>query len=332
VNEAGFVRRRKLDWDRLEEYAARLDGKGERMSGRDLFDVISLYRRVSGDLARARTLEVRPDLIAYLNGLVGRMHFRLYTARTYPMGKLGGFFTAGFPQAVRRSGRYVLAATLLLLVPAVAAYLAVRLRPEWGPVFAPPGYAQMAEQAFGNDFGEKARAGGTNALMHSFYIVNNTRVAILAFGTGIFLGLGSILVTAYNGLLVGGVAALVQQKGLGGNFWAFVSSHGGIELGAIVIAAAAGLRVGLCLVNPGPWPVRKALALAAREAGLLMGGVVVMLALAAMIEAWISPSTMPNGLKYVLGLGNLAALLAYLGLAGRTSDRTIVDRGSSQLL
>ncbi len=332
MNEAGFVRRRKLDWDRLEEYAARLDGKGEKLSGRDLFDVISLYRRVSGDLARARTLEVRRDLIDYLNGLVGRMHFRLYTARTYPMRKLGSFFTAEFPRAVRRAGRYVLAATLLLALPALAAYLAVRLRPEWAAVFAPPGYAQMAEQAFGSEFGEKARTGGVNALMHSFYIVNNTRVAILAFGTGIFLGLGSILVTAYNGLLVGGVAALVEQKGFGGNFWAFVSSHGGIELGAIVLSAAAGLRVGLCLVNPGPWPVRKALALAARESGLIMGGVVVMLALAAMIEAWVSPSTMPNGLKYLLGLGNLAALLAYLGLAGRTSDRAIMDRGSAELL
>lgn len=317
MNEAGFVRRRKSDWDRLEEYGARLDGKGERMTGRDLFEVISLYRRVSGDLARARTLKVRADLVDYLNGLVGRVHFRLYTVRTYPFSKISGFFKADFPQAVRRAWRPVLAATLLLVLPALGAYAAVGLRPEWSAAFAPPGYVDTIEQSFGKDFGGKDRPGGTNALMHSFYIVNNTRVAILAFASGIFLGLGSILVTFYNGLILGGVAAIVQQKGVGGNFWAFVSSHGGIELGAIVIAAAAGLKIGLSLVNPGPWPVKKALALAAKEAGLLMGGVIVLLLLAAMIEAWVSPSALPNRAKYLLGLVNLTALLAYVTLAGR---------------
>ncbi len=332
MNESAFVRRRQPDWDRLEEYAGRLDGKGDRMSGRDLFDAISLYRRVSGDLARARTLNVRRELIDYLNGLVGRMHFRLYTARTYPMGKLGRFFTSEFPRAVRRARGHVAAATLLLLLPALGAYVAVQAHPEWSTVFAPPGYAETLDQAFGGDFGKKDRAGGANALMHSFYIVNNTRVAILAFASGIFLGLGPILVTAYNGLLVGGVAALVRQRGFEGNFWAFVSSHGGIELGAIVIAAAAGLRVGLCLVNPGPWPLRKALALAAREAGLLMGGVIAMLALAAMIEAWVSPSAMPNGLKYLLGIAHLAGLLAYLTLAGREPVHAPVDKTSPGLL
>jgi len=322
VNEAQFVRLRKPEWQRLEAFAARLDGQGERLTGKNLFDLISLYRRTAGDLARARTLKVRPDLVDYLNGLVGRVHFRLYTARAYPFRKFLDFYRAEFPRVVRRSAKPLAVTLLLLFVPAFGAYAAVKANPFLETAFAPPGYAEQAEEAFGDSFGEKERSGGTQALMHSFYIVNNIRVAILAFAAGIFLGLGTILIIMVNGMILGGAAALVEYHGVAGNFWSFVAPHGGIELGAIVIAGAAGLRIGLALLNPGPLTRRHALAAAAKEAGLLMGGVITLLALAAMIEAWISPSLLPGGIKLALGAFNLIALVAYLTLAGRGKEKS----------
>jgi uncharacterized membrane protein SpoIIM required for sporulation len=218
---------------------------------------------------------------------------------------------------VRRAWRQVLASALLLFVPAFGAYAAVRANPALDTAFAPAGYVEQMDQAFGEDFGKKDRPSGANALMNSFYIVNNVYVSILAFATGALLGLGSAFVLVMNGMILGGVAAIVAKKGMTLNFWAFVASHGGIELGAIVIAGAAGLLIGLAVLAPGALPRKRALAVAAKDAGLLMGGVVTLLVIAAAVEAWISPSSLAPTTKLTIGAFNLAALFAYLGFAGR---------------
>lgn len=317
MNEALFLKRRRPQWQKLESYAARLDGRGEALSGAELVALVSLYRMSTGDLARARMLQAHPDVIDYLNHLVGRVHFLVYAAPPYPWRKALGFFRSGFPAAVRRQWRYVLGSVLLLLLPALAAFAAVQVEPSLGGAFAPPGYLEQIEKAFGSGFGKETRASGANALATSFYIVNNIQVSFLAFSTGIFLGLGSAWILIFNGVLLGGVGAVIHQHGLSNNFWSFVASHGGIEMGAIVLAGAAGMRIGFALLNPGFQTRGRALTEAGREAGLLMFGVIVMLGIAAMIEAWISPSTLPNAAKLTLGAANLAALTLYLVAAGR---------------
>ncbi len=317
MNEAIFLKKNRPEWARIEGLAARLDGSGRPLSGTELFTLVSLYRKITGDLARARMLKLHPDVVDYLNQLVGRVHFLVYAPPPYPFGRVLEFFRSGFPQAVRRQWRYVLGAILLVLVPAVAAYVAVAAEPSLGAAFAPPGYVDEVEKNFGKTFGKEARPAGMGAIATSFYITNNIKVAFLAFAWGAFLGLGSVHILAFNGIVLGGVGAVVHQHGLSYNFWSFVASHGGIEIGAILLSGAAGMRIGFALLNPGIRTRKAALAEAGREAGLLMFGVIVMLALAAVIEAWISPSTLPNGVKLAFGTLNLVALTAYLTLAGR---------------
>jgi uncharacterized membrane protein SpoIIM required for sporulation len=321
MNEALFLKRNRPEWARIEAYAARLDGKGKPLSGSELFALVSLYRKITGDLARARMLQLHPDVVDYLNQLVGRVHFLVYAPPPYPFRKVLDYFRSGFPQAVRRQWRYVLASILLLIVPALASYWAVTAEPSMATAFAPPGYVEQVEQSFGESFGKEDRPSGMGALATSFYIVNNVKVSFMAFALGAFFGLGSVTVLAFNGMILGGVAAVIRMHGLSYNFWSFVASHGGIELGAILLAGAAGMRVGFSLLNPGMKTRKAALAEAGREAGLLMFGVIVMLGLAALIEAWISPSSLPNGLKLTLGAVNLATLTAYLTLAGRAPGR-----------
>lgn len=320
MNEIEFTKRHRGEWKRLETYADRLDGKGTAMGPGDLFAFLSLYRRVAGDLARARGAKMSPKLVEYLNQLVGRVHFRVYAGRAYPLHRIWEFFLSGLPRMVRRLGPYVLASAALLFVPAVAAYVAARTNPDLAAVFSPPGYIEGMERAFGESFGKEERPAAVGAFMHSFYIVNNVQVSFWAFALGVFLGLGSMYVLSVNGLILGGVGAAVLDHGLAYNFWSFVAPHGGIELGAIVLSGAAGLRIGLSFVNPGMKTRAASLVDGARDAGLVMLAVVAMLLVAAAIEAWISPSTLPNPVKLALGALNLGALLAYFGLAGREGE------------
>jgi uncharacterized membrane protein SpoIIM required for sporulation len=321
VSEARFVRQNQRDWRRLEEYEARLDGTGAGLSGQELFAFVSLYRKVTGDLARARTLRLRPDLVDYLNGLVGRLHLKVYAAPPYPARRILDFYAVTLPATVRRLWRHVAASAALLFVPALLAWVAVSVNPHLSTAFVPAGFAEQLDQMYGKGF-DADRPAGAAAFMTSFYIVNNIQVSFWAFALGIFLGLGSASVLAFNGMVLGGVATLVHEHGHSSNFWSFVASHGGIELGAIVISGAAGLRIGLSLVNPGMLARRDALVEASKDAGLLMFGVMTMLVLAAGIEAWISPSPLPREAKWTLGVVNLVAVLAYFAVAGRRVRRS----------
>ncbi len=316
MSEARFVRQNRPDWTRLEAYEARLDGRGAALTGEDLFAFVSLYRKVTGDLARARMLMLRPDLVEYLNGLVGRLHLRVYAAPPYPFRRILDFYRTVLPRTVRRLWRQVAASATLLVLPALAAWVAVSVNPHLATSFAPEGFVEQLDRMYGKSFGGE-RPAGMAALMTSFYIVNNIQVSFWAFSLGIFLGLGSAFVLVNNGMVVGGVAAVIHQHGYSSNFWSFVSSHGGIELGAIVLSGAAGLRIGLSLVNPGLLTRRDALVEASKDAGLLMFGVITLLVIAAGIEAWVSPSPLPRELKWAFGAVNLAGFVAYLALAGR---------------
>ncbi len=317
MNDALFLRRNKPDWVRLEAFAARLDGRGAPLSGGDLFTFISLYRKVSGDLARARTLGARAEVVEYLNHLVGQVHLRVYAPPPYRFRRILDFYRETLPRTVRRLWKYVMAAALLLVVPAAATYLAVRGNPPLATAFTPPGYAEKVEEMFGGSFGKEGRSSGMGAIMTSFYIWNNVQVSFLAFAIGIFLGAGTVCVLAFNGMILGGVAAVIDQYGLTYNFWSFVASHGGIELGAIVLSGAAGLRVGLSFLAPGLLTRRDALVAGAKDAGLVMFGVITLLVVAALLEAFVSPSTLANPVKLALGAVNLAGFVAYFTFAGR---------------
>jgi uncharacterized membrane protein SpoIIM required for sporulation len=318
MKDSPFVRARQADWSRLAAYADRFEKKGKSsLKSKEILEFVSLYRRATSDLARARTLKAHPEVVGYLNHLVGRIHLQIYTARSMRWDLILDYFRRGFPEAIRSNFRWVAASILLLFGPAVAAYVAVEANPALARVFSPPGYVDQIDEAFGSGFGEKGRSPGAAALGTSFYIFNNVQVSFMCFATGIFFGLGSLYFLAVNGAILGGIASIIRQNGLTHNFWSFVAPHGGIELTAIVISGAAGMMVGAALINPGPHTRARALIEAGREAGRMLYGIIAMLVLAALIEASFSPSTLPNFVKIAVGIANLAAVIVYFTLAGR---------------
>ena len=94
--------------------------------------------------------------------------------------------------------------------------------------------------------------------------------------------------------------------------------HGAFELTAIALAGAAGLKLGWALLAPGRLPRGEALRLAAIRAVRLLGGAALFLLIAAFIEAyWSSMTFSTPTVKYWVGAGLWALVLAYLCLAGR---------------
>jgi len=225
-----------------------------------------------------------------------------------------------FPEQVRGQWPYVLVAAIAFFGPFLGAIAAI----QWFPDFVH--YIVPAEQLgkFQSDYAPgNARFGAgreaeSDLRMFGFYIANNVRIDLQAVAGGIFFGLGTLAALIFNGTFLGAIAGHLTQIGYGGNFWGFVSGHAALELVGLVLAGAAGLRLGYALVAPGRLTRGAALRAAGPDTATLLYGAAVMTTGAAVIEAfWSSRVSIPLEVKVAFGVAMWFITLAFLAFGGR---------------
>jgi uncharacterized membrane protein SpoIIM required for sporulation len=313
MKQAPFEARHAAEWVAFEQF---LD---KPTAGFDPAELPSRYRRLCQSLALAADRQYSPALVDRLNGLALRGHHLLYQSRRRQTQRAVEFVLAGFPALVRFEWRLVAVAALLFFGPLAALIAVLQVFPEFVHYLLTP--EQIA--SFHQMYDPAARRLGmreadTSLLMFGFYIWNNVRIGFQTFAGGLVFGVGSIWFLASNGVIIGAVAGYLTHIGYGEPFWSFVAGHSSLELLAIVLSGAAGLRLGMAVVAPGPVSRKAALVAAARPAVRMMYGAALMFFAAAFVEAFWSPLTeMPYRVKIIAGVCGWAVLLAYFAFAGR---------------
>lgn len=317
MKQAEFERRGEPLWHAFAEQLAVLEADRTALPSPQF---AHQYRQICQAHALCEHRQYTGQLDTYLADLVVRGQRYLYRRRTRFGQAFWRFVIASFPSAVRREARLFLLVSALFYLPALGFAWALSYQPDLIYSLMPPQAVQHLETMYQPDnitLGE-ARDSGTNWEMFGFYIRNNISVAFRTCASGLLLGVGSLLLLLYNGLMLGGAAAHLSHLGYSQTFFTFVIGHGSFELTAIVIATMAGLRLGLALVAPGRMPRLSALRKAGEQAIVLAMGAGLMLVIAAFIEAfWSSNNLLGAPLKYSVGALLWACVGAYLLLAGR---------------
>ena len=101
------------------------------------------------------------------------------------------------------------------------------------------------------------------------------------------------------------------------NFYTFVTAHSSFELTAIVLSGAAGLRLGWGLVDTQGQSRVSSLRREAANALPAVGAAVVLFVLAALVEGYVSASSLPYSAKAAVAILSAAVIIAYLTLGGR---------------
>lgn len=311
-------------WSELEAALDRIEGRHAGAAAIDGAHIAWLYRGACEQLALARARAYPVHLIEQLEGLTQRAHQAVYQRRGADGARLARLFLVDIPRAVRAHARYVLVATLVFVLPLVASAVATALDPGFALTVHDAQSVRQFERMYGDDaeaFGRQREA-DTDVAMFGHYVINNIGIAFRSFASGVFLGVGSLIVLAFNGVFAGTIAGYLGARGLGDNFYSFVVTHSAFELTAIVLAGAAGLALGHALLAPG----RRTRLLALRQAALgtvpILYGVFAMLLVAAFVEAfWSSARWVPNEVKYGVGALCWALVLGWLSLMGRPPRR-----------
>ncbi len=308
-------------WQRFERLLQQLEGRAESGAERiSSATFASDYRRLCHHLSLARERHYSSQLIERLNEMVLRGHQQLYRRKTHLLSSFLAFIVVGFPQLVRREWRLCLLASGLLYLPALLLFFFVWRYPELIYAILDPAMVESFERMYdpAADHLGQERGASSDFYMFGYYIQNNISIGFRTFAGGILFGLGSIFFLVFNGSLFGALAAHVTNIGYQASFFPFVIGHGAFELTAIALSGAAGLKLGFALLAPGRRGRLAALREAAREAVPMVFGVILMLLIAAFVEAfWSASSVVEPWGKYLVGSIMWCFVALYFLLMGR---------------
>ncbi len=310
MNLDRFVALHQPTWHRLEAMARRRPGT---LSADDIATFVQDYQRASTHLSMARTTYADPDLTGRLSQLVAESGATLFGTRARTWAVPVRFVTETFPAALWHLRRHVLVATATFLGVAVALGFWVAGSPSALDAGIPPA---IQDALVAGDFVEYYSENPSGQFFAEVGL-NNIQVGFLAFAVGIAAGLPTIGVLVVNAANVGLAGGLFHARGVAGTFWSFILPHGMIELTAVFVAAGMGLALGWSWIDPGERSRGESLREQASRAVTVVTGLVAVFGMAALIEGFVTGSSLPTWLRIGIGVLAEVGFITYAVVLGR---------------
>jgi uncharacterized membrane protein SpoIIM required for sporulation len=307
VDLDAFVSVHREEWAELEDLVGR-----RRLSGADADRLVLLYQRTATHLSAVRSAAPDPALVGRLSSLVARARSRLTGSREPVWRDVVRFFVVSFPAALWRIRWWTAGVTAAFLVVAVASGAWVAGDPA---VQATMGSDAEIRRLVNSDFEAYYSEHPATSFAARVW-TNNAWIAAQCVAFGIS-GVWVVWVLLQNALNVGAVGGLMAANDRADVFFGLILPHGLLELTAVFVAAAAGLRVFWAWVDPGPVTRSRSLAHEGRALVTVAMGLVVVLAVSGVIEGFVTPSPLPTWARIGIGALALLAFGAYAGVLGR---------------
>jgi uncharacterized membrane protein SpoIIM required for sporulation len=313
VDVDAFVLAHRPTWDRLETLVKRR----RKLTGAEVDELVDLYQRVSTHLSMVRSASSDSVLVGRLSGLVASARSAVTGAHAPVWSEFARFWTVSFPVVAYRAWRWWLGAAVASVVVAVLMGSWVAGNPEvQAAVGTPSDIAELVNHDFASYYSENPA--GSFALR---VWINNSWVAAQCIGYAVVLGLPIPYVLFQNAANVGVTGGLMFDAGKGDVFLGLLTPHGLLELTAVFLAAAVGMRLGWSVVSPGDRPRGQVLAEQGRAVVSVAVGLVVVLLVSGLIEALVTPSPLPTFARIAIGVAAELAFLSYVVHFGRKAAR-----------
>jgi uncharacterized membrane protein SpoIIM required for sporulation len=309
VDVDAFVLAHRGTWDRLEQLVKRR----RRLTGPEIDELVELYQRVSTHLSMVRSASGDSVLVGRLSTLVARARSAVTGAHAPLWSEFTRFWTVSFPVVAYRAWRWWLGTAIAFFAVATVIAIWVAGTPE---VQATLGTPREIDQLVNHDVASyySDNPAGSFALQ---VWVNNSWVAAQCIGYAILLGLPIPYVLFQNAANLGVIAGLMFHAGMGDVLLGLLIPHGLLELTAVLLAGAAGMRLGWSVISPGNRPRGQVLAEQGRAVVAVAVGLVGVLLVSGLIEALVTPSPLPTFVRIGIGVIAEALFLAYIVYFGR---------------
>lgn len=321
-----YVAEHAGEWRRLEQLSNR-----RRLNADEVDELVALYQRAATHLSVVRSRFPDPTLISRLSRLVLGARSAITGKRPRSWGTFARFFLVTFPLAVYRGRAWWISVTLACTALSGGLMAYVALNPDVVTLFLSQSEIDaIVESGFVSYYSENQPQDFAMMVW-----TNNAFLSAQCLASGVLIlpVLYLLWANEFNLGLVGGV-----MIGNGGSevFFTHILPHGMLELTCVYVAAGFGLRIAWAWIAPGRDKTRgRAMAETAREAMLVALGLIAVLFVSGLIEAYVTPSAAPAALRIGVGAMALIGFLAYVLILGRmaseagaSADLEDIERGA----
>jgi uncharacterized membrane protein SpoIIM required for sporulation len=316
VDLDAFVSARSPQWARLGVLSRRAR-RPRRLTGDELDELVLLYQRAATDLSVIRSSAPDPVLVGRLSRLVADARSSITGPHGSAWVNARHFVAVRFPAELYRLWRWWASVGVVFCGVALGLGVWIATHPHVQHALAPSSTVRaLVNHDFKNYYTEHP------AQDFAFNVwTNNAWVAALSLALGVFLGVPTVLLMFVNAANVGVDGGYMAAAGHTGEFFGLILPHGTLELTALFIASGVGLKLGWTVVDPGPRRRTDALAEEGRAAGSVAIGLVGVLAISGLLEAFVTPSPLPTWARIAIGLLVWVAFLAYVVVLGGRAVR-----------
>ncbi len=304
MKETNFIKQNREKWERLEKAIDNPREKAEELS--------DLFIQITDDLSYSRTFYPNRSIRAYLNWLAQRLFFKIYRAKKLKKNSFFNFWTDELPQIMYESRREVLLAFSVFILSMLVGAFSQHMDPSFANIVLGEGYVEETIRNIesGDPLAIYKSSGPFG--MSIGIIANNLFVALLCFLLGVFASIGSIGMLVSNGVMVGVFQYFFYERGLLGESFLTIWTHGALEISSIVLSGAAGIVAGKGLLFPGTYHRLKAFQMSAQRGLKIYLGIVPILIIAGFIEGFITRMTdTPDFFRLLFILGSFAVMIGY---------------------
>ena len=304
-----YVHAHAHEWERLEQLTRR-----RRLSGAESDELVERYQQVATHLSVVRTSAPDPSLIAHLSSLLARARTRAAGTRVGTWRGIASFFVDRFPAALYRLRWWWIGTLVANVVVTAVMMLWLLDHPDVEQsLLSPAEVDQLVNHDFAGYYSQYAAAHFAAQVW-----VNNAWVSALCLALGV-LGFPVVMALFSNIENLAVIGSIMIRHHQGGHFWGLILPHGMLELTAVFVAGGVGLRLFWSWVEPGDLTRAQSVAREGRTAGTVALGLVAVLLVSGLIEAFVTPSGLPTWAR--IGIGALAEALfwAYVLVVGRAA-------------
>jgi uncharacterized membrane protein SpoIIM required for sporulation len=281
VREIVFSRNNNDRWEQTEQILRNNESC-------DPDTLAKLFVQLTDDLAYAQTYYPKSKTTAYLNQLAMLAHQRIYISKKKNLNRIYQFFVYNYPLLIYKNYKYLLYSFLIFGLAILIGAYSAHVDEEFLRLIVGDGYVNKTLENIKN--GDPIAIYGDSDAFPMFVRItlNNIQVAIFAFLAGAFFSLGTGFILFQNGVMLGAFQYFFRTQGVllvsASGIW----MHGTIEIFSIVVAGAAGLRLGNSFLFPGTYSRLKSFQQGAKEGIKIVFGLIPFFIIAGFIESYLT--------------------------------------------
>ncbi|MFA7381762.1 MAG: stage II sporulation protein M [Bacteroidia bacterium] len=304
MRETNFIRQNKEKWEQSEQVLKNKTADAGLMS--------DLFVQITDDLSYSRTFYKNRSVRVYLNNMARYFFLDIYKNRKKPKGAFKNFWLEELPQVVLYCKKELLLSFVVFVAAVAIGVFSFRHNPDFAQTILGEHYIEMTKENIAKGDPMAVYKSEKQVDMFLGITFNNVLVTFRVFLFGLFMGIGTLAMLFYNGVMLGVFQYFFFKQDLLIESMLSVWLHGTLEISCIIISGGAGITLGRGIIFPGTYNRLQSFQMAAIRSLKLLLGTIPILVFAAFIESFITRYTeMPPWIKLSLILVSLFFISGY---------------------